>query len=50
MGRGNTRTGKWKTFESDALGNLTKVTEQNPAGGANLETTHTYSELSQSLS
>ncbi len=51
---GNTVTsadaaGKWKTYESDALGNLTKVTEPNPAGGANLETTYTYSEVNQLL-
>jgi len=34
--------GNWKIFTTDALGNLTQVTEPNPAGGANLETYYTY--------
>lgn len=49
---GNTVTttdpaGKWKTVETDALGNSVKTTEPNPAGGANLETTFTYNVLNQ---
>ena len=40
---------KSKTFETDSLGNLTKVTEPNPAGGAALITNYTYSELNQLL-
>ncbi|MFN7919438.1 MAG: RHS repeat-associated core domain-containing protein [Bryobacteraceae bacterium] len=35
-------TGKWKKFEMDAVGNLTQVTEPNPAGGADLLTNYTY--------
>lgn len=34
--------GKWKTYTTDALGNLTKVTKPNPAGGADLDTNYTY--------
>jgi YD repeat-containing protein len=34
--------GKWKTYTTDALGNLTKVTEPNPAGGADLDSNYTY--------
>ena len=41
--------GKWKTSTVDAFGNLTLVTEPNPAGGANLTTTYTYSLLNQLL-
>ena len=33
----------WTEYVYDALGNLIKVTEPNPAGGDNLETTYTYS-------
>jgi len=33
--------GKWKTFETDVRGNLTKVTEPDPALG-NVDTTYTY--------
>ncbi len=45
--QGNTTTvtdpaGKWKSFTSDAFGNLTVVTEPNPAGGSNYTTTYTY--------
>ena len=40
--------GKWKTFESDSLGNLVKVTEPNPGGGT-WDTTYTYSELGKLL-
>ena len=39
--------GKWKTFTTDAFGNLVTVTEPNPAGGANLVTTYTYTPLNQ---
>jgi YD repeat-containing protein len=41
--------GKWKTQTKDAFGNLTLVTEPNPAGGANLTTTYTYSPVNQLL-
>jgi RHS repeat-associated protein len=34
--------GKWKKFTTDAMGNLTKVTEPNPAGGADLDSNYTY--------
>jgi len=34
--------GKWKKYESDALGNVTKTTEPNPAGGT-WDTTFSYS-------
>jgi YD repeat-containing protein len=49
---GNTVTvtdpaGKWKTYERDAFGNVTKTTEPNPAGGANLETTFAYNLVDQ---
>jgi len=48
---GNTMTvtdpaGKWRTYERDASGNVTKTIEPNPAGGANWETTFTYNFLS----
>ena len=36
--------GKWKEFISDAMGNLVKVTEPNPAGGT-ADTLYTYSAL-----
>jgi len=39
--------GKWKTKTVDAFGNLTLVTEPNPAGGANWTTSYTYSALNQ---
>jgi YD repeat-containing protein len=35
---------KWKKHEVDVAGNLVKVTEPNPAGGADLVTTYTYNE------
>jgi RHS repeat-associated protein len=38
--------GKWKTFTSDAFGNLTQVTEPDPQGGANQQTYYTYDILS----
>jgi YD repeat-containing protein len=49
---GNTVTvtdpaGKWKKYERDAFGNVTKTTEPNPAGGANLETTFAYNLVDQ---
>ena len=49
---GNTTTvtdaaGKWKTSTVDAFGNLTLVTEPNPAGGSNWTTSYTYSVLNQ---
>jgi YD repeat-containing protein len=34
--------GKWKKFTTDAMGNLTKVTEPDPAGGADLDSNYTY--------
>jgi RHS repeat-associated protein len=34
--------GKSKTFTMDAFGNLTQVSEPNPAGGANYITSYTY--------
>jgi YD repeat-containing protein len=48
--QGNTTTvtdpaGKWKKFSADAMGNLTLVTEPNPAGGANFDTNYTYDML-----
>ena len=39
--------GKWKTSTVDAFGNLTLVTEPNPAGGSNWTTSYTYSVLNQ---
>jgi YD repeat-containing protein len=44
--QGNTVTatdaaGKWKTFETDVFGNLTKVTEPNPGGGT-VDSLYTY--------
>ena len=36
--------GKWKRHEVDAAGNLIKVTEPNPAGGADFITTYTYND------
>ncbi|NWF82662.1 MAG: hypothetical protein HXY18_02400, partial [Bryobacteraceae bacterium] len=38
--------GKWKTYTLDAAGNIVKVTEPNPAGGA-WDTLHTYNGLNQ---
>ena len=45
--QGNTTTvtdplRKWKKYTADAMGNLVKVEEPNPAGGANLTTSYTY--------
>ncbi|MFN7173089.1 MAG: RHS repeat domain-containing protein, partial [Fimbriimonadaceae bacterium] len=34
--------GKWKKFTLNAFGNLVKVTEPNPAGGADFETFYAY--------
>ena len=34
--------GKWKKSTTDAMGNLVKVTEPNPAGGADLDTNYSY--------
>ena len=34
--------GKWKKFTMNALGQLTKVIEPNPAGGTDYDTTYTY--------
>jgi RHS repeat-associated protein len=50
--QGNTTTvtdpaGKWKKYTTDAMGNLTKVTEPNPAGGADLDTNYTYNLFNQ---
>jgi RHS repeat-associated protein len=39
--------GMWKTSTNDTFGNLTLVTEPNPAGGANWTTTYTYNALNQ---
>ncbi len=36
--------GKWKKYESNGLGQLVKVYEPNPAGGADLITTYTYTD------
>ena len=49
---GNTTTvtdpgGKWKTYTTDALGNLVQVTEPNPQGGADHQTYYTYNLLGQ---
>jgi YD repeat-containing protein len=38
--------GKWKTFTTDAFGNLIAVTEPNPGGGA-VATNYTYTALNQ---
>jgi len=38
--------GKWKRFTMDAMGNLVKVTEPNPAGGE-WDTNYTYNALNQ---
>jgi YD repeat-containing protein len=37
--------GKWKKYTTDAMGNLSQVTEPNPAGGADLVTTYSYDAL-----
>ncbi len=34
--------GKWKKFTLDAMGNLTKATEPNPAGGADVDSNYSY--------
>ncbi|MGH9960596.1 MAG: hypothetical protein ACREBC_26330, partial [Pyrinomonadaceae bacterium] len=34
--------GKWKKYTSDVFGNLTKVNEPRPGGGADYETNYTY--------
>jgi YD repeat-containing protein len=34
--------GKWKTYLTDAMGNLTQVIEPDPGGGANWNTNYTY--------
>jgi RHS repeat-associated protein len=39
--------GKWKIQQMDAFGNLIKVLEPNPAGGAWLITSYTYTALNQ---
>jgi RHS repeat-associated protein len=39
--------GMWKTSTSDTFGNLTLLTEPNPAGGANWTTSYTYNALNQ---
>ncbi|MBS1860014.1 MAG: RHS repeat protein, partial [Acidobacteria bacterium] len=39
--------GKWKIQQSDALGNLIRVIEPDPAGGSDLVTNYTYSVLGQ---
>jgi YD repeat-containing protein len=39
--------GMWKTSTSDTFGNLTLMTEPNPAGGANWTASYTYSALNQ---
>ena len=39
--------GKWKKYEMDAFGNLARVWEPNPAGGADLETLYTYNAYNQ---
>ena len=38
---------KWKTSTVDAFGNLTLMTEPNPAGGANWTTNYAYNALNQ---
>jgi YD repeat-containing protein len=38
---------KWRKYESDAFGNVSKTIEPNPAGGANLETTFSYNLVGQ---
>ncbi|MCW5983292.1 MAG: hypothetical protein KIT09_34695 [Bryobacteraceae bacterium] len=49
---GNTATvtdpaGKWKKFTLNAMGELVKATEPNPAGGADWETTYAYNAAGQ---
>ncbi len=39
--------GKWKKFTLDAMGNLTKATEPNPAGGADVDSNYSYNVHSQ---
>jgi len=34
--------GRWKKYDTDVFGNVVKVTEPNPQGGANHETTYAY--------
>ncbi len=41
--------GKWKTFTTNALGELVTVTEPNPAGGGTWDTAYTYSTLGKLL-
>lgn len=46
VGVANPAAGKWKKQTTDAMGNLTLVTEPNPAGGADW-TSYTYNSLNQ---
>jgi YD repeat-containing protein len=39
--------GKWKIQQTDGMGNLVRVIEPNPAGGADLITNYTYNALGQ---
>ena len=39
--------GKWKKSTTDAMGNLVKVTEPNPAGGADLDTNYSYNTVNK---
>ncbi|MEZ5403816.1 MAG: RHS repeat-associated core domain-containing protein [Bryobacteraceae bacterium] len=39
--------GKWKKYVSDAMGNLVKVIEPDPDGGADLQTDYEYTPLDQ---
>ncbi len=39
--------GRWKKYTMDAMGNLVKVTEPNPAGGADLDSTYAYNVLNK---
>src|ERR1019366_62148 len=38
---------KWKTFTSDAFGNLTQVTEPDQGGGANVTSNYAYTALNR---
>jgi YD repeat-containing protein len=42
--------GKWRKYESDAFGSVTKTVEPNPAGGANWETSYAYDMLGRRTS
>ena len=45
--RSTDAAGKWKVQQADGMGNLVRVIEPNPAGGADLTTDYTYNVMGQ---